>query len=52
METLDSGNAVFNPMNKGVATSTSPRSLLRSIKMFFVSGFVIEEIITTSFLEI
>ena len=35
IETLDSGNAFFNPFSKGVATSTSPKSLLRRTKKFF-----------------
>ena len=32
METDESGNNSFKPLSKGVATSTSPRSLLRRIK--------------------
>jgi len=35
IETFDSGNAVFNASSNGVATSTSPRSLLRRTKKFF-----------------
>lgn len=35
MDTIESGNASFKPFSKGVATSTSPRSLLRRIKKEF-----------------
>ena len=35
METKESGNTSFKPLSKGVATSTSPRSLLRRIKKEF-----------------
>jgi len=41
IETLDLGNAVFKPLSKGVATSTSPKSLLRRTKKEF-SDLIIE----------
>jgi hypothetical protein len=41
METIESGNASFKALSKGVATSTSPRSLLRRIKKEY-SDLIIE----------
>ena len=42
METFESGNAVFKPFSKGVATSTSPKSLFRKTKKLFLIGLISE----------
>lgn len=42
IETLDSGNAIFKPFSNGVATNTSPKSLLRRTKKFFLTCLILE----------
>ena len=45
IDTLELGNAVFNPFSNGVANNTSPRSLfLRIKKLQFPTGIIEEEI--------
>ena len=43
IDTLELGNAVFNPFTKGVANNTSPRSLFLRIKKLQIPTGIIDE---------